>query len=111
MCRDGTDVWGPVMDTQRASTMHWEIRERRARFWAKNLFRIWVALLVVFVVVLAATLASPGELLHLGRRDLYVLAGAALLAELILTLPILVAAAVLDSRAKRILRASREERV
>ena len=78
-----------------------ETRARRARSWSTRLFWLWLALQGAFLVGVAITLISPGELLHFGRRDLLILLGAAFLAELVLTLPILVVAAAFDGRASR----------
>ncbi len=68
---------------------------------SKYLFWSWLALLGVSVLTISYLSVFPGELLHIGRRDLLIMFGALLLAELIVTLPLLVVAAILDWRAKR----------
>lgn len=92
------------MEPRLATSSPYESRARRSRAWSRALFWVWLSMLGVTLAVLVITLANPGELLHFGRQDLYILAGGALLAELVLTLPILIASAVLDSRAKRLQR-------
>lgn len=79
-------------------------RVRRARLWSRALFLVWCGLALLTAVVLVVVVLEPGELLHIGRSDLITIAITWFLAELVVTLPILVVAAILGSRAEKLRR-------